>query len=134
MHRDIKPGNIMMDEFYNIKVIDFGEAKRVSEETASARKSMFNTIVEETKGEGLEEEDDEFEFDSDPSSGDEENYEKAPRMRADTFVGTVNYQAPEVIDHAEHTPSIDTWAMGNILFKMFVGTVPFKGTNHAKVY
>jgi serine/threonine protein kinase len=24
--------------------------------------------------------------------------------------------------------------MGNILFKMLVGSVPFKGTNHAKVY
>jgi serine/threonine protein kinase len=55
-------------------------------------------------------------------------------MRADTFVGTVNYQSPEVIDGQNHTPAIDTWALGNILFKMLVGMVPFKGTNNAKVY
>ena len=28
MHRDLKPQNIMLDQDYNIKVIDFGEAKK----------------------------------------------------------------------------------------------------------
>ena len=27
MHRDLKPGNIMLDKNYNIKIIDFGDAK-----------------------------------------------------------------------------------------------------------
>lgn len=27
MHRDLKPGNIMLDVNYNIKIIDFGDAK-----------------------------------------------------------------------------------------------------------
>lgn len=30
MHRDLKTQNIMLDENYNIKIIDFGEAKKVS--------------------------------------------------------------------------------------------------------
>ena len=60
---------------------------------------MINTRVEKSKGENLEHDEDEFEFDSEPGSDDDEdNFEKAPRMRADTFVGTVNYQSPEVID------------------------------------
>ena len=60
---------------------------------------MINSVVEESKGEDLEDDEDEFEFDSEPGSDDDEdNFEKAPRMRADTFVGTVNYQSPEVID------------------------------------
>lgn len=29
MHRDLKPQNIMLDSNYNIKVIDFGDAKKV---------------------------------------------------------------------------------------------------------
>ena len=51
------------------------------------------------------------------------------RSRADTFVGTVNYQSPEVIKGKAHTFGLDVWALGNILFKMLVGTVPFQGTN-----
>ena len=32
MHRDLKPLNIMLDKHYNVKVIDFGDARRVNEE------------------------------------------------------------------------------------------------------
>ena len=32
MHRDMKPQNIMLDESYNIKIIDFGDARYVEEE------------------------------------------------------------------------------------------------------
>ena len=32
MHRDLKPGNIMLDEMFNLKIIDFGDAKKVQEE------------------------------------------------------------------------------------------------------
>jgi serine/threonine protein kinase len=27
MHRDLKPGNIMLDDYYNLKIIDYGDAK-----------------------------------------------------------------------------------------------------------
>ena len=56
------------------------------------------------------------------------------QARRGTFVGTVNYQSPEVINTEEQGYPIDIWAMGCILFKMFIGTVPFKGTNPMVVY
>jgi serine/threonine protein kinase len=31
MHRDLKPQNIMMSDTYNLKIIDFGDAKYVNE-------------------------------------------------------------------------------------------------------
>ena len=32
MHRDLKPQNIMLDDNYNVRVIDFGDARRLNEE------------------------------------------------------------------------------------------------------
>ena len=32
MHRDMKPQNIMLDQDYNVKIIDFGDARYVNEE------------------------------------------------------------------------------------------------------
>jgi serine/threonine protein kinase len=60
MHRDLKPQNIMLDANYNLKVIDFGDARKVLEEV------------------------------------DEDDKQEAARRG--TFVGTVNYQSPEVIN------------------------------------
>ena len=62
MHRDLKPQNIMLDENFNIKIIDFGDARKVHE---------------------------------DVDEGEQAN------DRRGTFVGTVNYQSPEVINGEE---------------------------------
>ena len=88
----------MLDDNYNVKVIDFGDARHVNEP--------------------LDEEEDAF----------------GGGQRRDTFVGTVNYMSPEVINDEPQTLACDTWAMGNILFRTLCGVVPFPGTNPAKVY
>ena len=98
MHRDLKPLNIMLDKNYNMKVIDFGDARRVDEQL------------------------------------DDEEEIPNQMLRRGTFVGTVNYQSPEVINEDMQGLPIDTWALGNILFKMLVGHVPFRGSNPPTVY
>lgn len=104
MHRDMKTQNIMLDENYNIKIIDFGEAKKLSKDKSNDYGFNFKDV---------------------------NNSEKE---RKDTFVGTVNYQAPEMITGEAQGFALDTWALGVILFKMLVGQVPFKGTNPKNVY
>ena len=69
----------MLDENYNCKVIDFGDAKKVDE-----------APIEEQND---EEEEKKEEF--------EQKQVNHPLQRRGTFVGTVNYQSPEVINEEE---------------------------------
>jgi 3-phosphoinositide dependent protein kinase-1 len=45
--------------------------------------------------------------------------------RKGTFVGTINYLAPEMIEDSQAYLSTDLWALGCILYKMLTGVVPF---------
>ena len=68
----------MLDDNYNCKVIDFGDAKKVDEPP----------IEEDQEEEKAQEE----------YKQPEVNH---PLQRRGTFVGTVNYQSPEVIQEEE---------------------------------
>lgn len=123
MHRDMKPQNMLLDENFNIKFIDFGDAKKENEEP-------------------LDEEDDPGTVSSsmDDDNGDAflndmmEESKELMKGRRGTFVGTVNYLAPEMIQECQSTCSSDLWALGCIIFKMITGKVPFPGTNITTVY
>ena len=54
--------------------------------------------------------------------------------RKGTFVGTVNFIAPEMIKDCESTVASDLWALGCIIFKMITGKVPFPGMSEAQVF
>ena len=54
--------------------------------------------------------------------------------RRGTFVGTVNYLAPEMIQECTSTCETDLWALGCIIFKMVTGKVPFPGTQIHAVF
>ena len=42
-------------------------------------------------------------------------------------VGTLCYVAPELLEGAQYTQTVDTWALGVILFLMLRGRLPFDG-------
>lgn len=109
---------MLLDKDYNLKVIDFGDAKKESDE-------HFDDEPVQTAGElqGMS-----AEMFSDFQKQDDFGGRKG------TFVGTVNFIAPEMIKDCESTVASDLWALGCIIFKMYTGKVPFPGMSEAQVF
>ena len=99
-------------------MIDFGDAKKENEPALEE---------EETQPQSSEES-------SDFSSELMEEFKEEGNSRRGTFVGTVNYLAPEMVKDSEATCASDLWALGCIIFKMLTGKVPFPGMNQYAVF
>lgn len=93
----------MLDKNYHVKIIDFGDAKTIDEVQEEIKKA--EEAAESAEG-----------F---------EDMTHLNESRKGTFVGTINYLAPEMIEDSQAYLSTDLWALGCILFKMLTGVVPF---------
>ena len=49
-----------------------------------------------------------------------------------SFMGTIEYMAPEVILGQEYGMPVDWWSLGALGFDLLTGSPPFVGNNHAK--
>nr|AML76655.1 putative LOV domain-containing protein [Polypremum procumbens] len=57
-----------------------------------------------------------------------------PNAQSNSFVGTEEYIAPEIITGAGHSSAIDWWALGILLYEMLYGRTPFRGKNRQKTF
>lgn len=51
-----------------------------------------------------------------------------PDARANSFVGTEEYLAPEVINGSGHSASVDWWTLGIFMYELVYGFTPFRGS------
>nr|AHZ63853.1 phototropin [Welwitschia mirabilis] len=57
-----------------------------------------------------------------------------PIRASNSFVGTEEYIAPEIISGSGHSSAVDWWALGILLYEMLYGFTPFRGKTRQKTF
>jgi serine/threonine protein kinase len=104
IHRDLKPSNIILGEFGETVILDWGLAKRIDEKEEELPSGPISSrYLEDEKDEGL--------------------------TREGAWLGTPSYMSPEQIDRTlgKVDFSTDVYTLGVILFMILTGTKPYPG-------
>ncbi|MDF1666696.1 MAG: serine/threonine-protein kinase [Planctomycetota bacterium] len=97
IHRDLKPDNIMVGEFGEVLVIDWGIAKDLKEGEAEESDKILESVLSKC------------------------DLEQVGVTVSGTMVGTPGYMAPEQIDGAQIDENSDVFALGVILVEILTG-------------
>uniref|UniRef100_A0A7S1IKP2 non-specific serine/threonine protein kinase n=1 Tax=Eutreptiella gymnastica TaxID=73025 RepID=A0A7S1IKP2_9EUGL len=106
VYRDIKPENILIHDSGHLRLTDFDLSKTM-------QASQGPKVVQ---------------------IGDQHlvNTGPDPKELFTSFVGTIEYLAPEVVLNAGHNSSVDWWGYGILIYEMLYGCTPFKGANKSQ--
>jgi 3-phosphoinositide dependent protein kinase-1 len=109
IHRDLKPSNVLINKSFDLKLTDFGTAKII--DCKDQRILKLITTRE-----------------------DQETTDLETVKEKGTFVGTVEYISPEVLNSESPTPMVDIWGLGIVVYEMITGHTPFSGATEMLTY
>lgn len=115
IYRDLKPENVLLQSTGHVSLTDFD----LSCLTSCKPQLLIPDATEKKKS----------------KKGQQTPIFMAEPMRAsNSFVGTEEYIAPEIITGAGHTSAVDWWAVGVLLYEMLYGYTPFRGKTRQKTF
>ena len=101
IHRDVKPGNVVITNQGQAKVLDFGLAKLL-ERAASSEQTTLSMVAAEVAEQAL--------------------------SREGAVLGTASYMSPEQAEGKPLDPRSDIFSFGAMLYEMTTGQRAFRGT------
>ncbi|KAL3720133.1 hypothetical protein ACJRO7_005029 [Eucalyptus globulus] len=120
IYRDLKPENVLLQNNGHISLTDFDLSC-----LTSCKPQLLIPSTDEKKKKKKKKK----------KKGPETPIFMAEPMRAsNSFVGTEEYIAPEIIKGAGHTSAVDWWALGILLYEMLYGYTPFRGKTRQKTF
>lgn len=57
-----------------------------------------------------------------------------PHMITNSFCGTADYMAPEILEDKGHSAPVDWWALGILINEMLTGHTPYEGRNVEEIF
>nr|AML77378.1 putative LOV domain-containing protein [Euploca racemosa] len=114
VYRDLKPENILLQEDGHVVLTDFD----LSFKTTCKPQVLKHQAPKRRRS----------------SSQEPPKFVAEPIVQSNSFVGTEEYIAPEIITGTGHSSAIDWWALGILLYEMLYGRTPFRGKNRQKTF
>ncbi|KAI3772841.1 hypothetical protein L6452_04035 [Arctium lappa] len=147
VYRDLKPENVMIQENGHLMLVDFDLSAKLSPKPPS--EPTPTRSPPSTKSEPSTKKKKRFSpfykcchpaISADDSVHPAESvnsdtrYESGSLSKSNSFVGTEEYVAPEMIQGNGHDYAVDWWCLGVVLHEMLYGTTPFRGINRKETF
>lgn len=121
VHRDIKPENVMIGEFGETFVLDWGLANIVEEQSPMSLRAASSLSLPPVH--------------SRPKAALSPGTAATFHTQCGSIVGTPQYMSPEQLLQRTDgcSPTSDVWSLGVVLYYILTGTLPFAASNFGEL-